>query len=185
MAAQKNRGGKAGRKLPARKSRLWLRDGLNILGGLLVGGLVVWLGQQFLGGKGVRKASDQTLRVVEDTVPRLKPFAERYLAVEEKREEAADPLAGLDLSQPLCAPEAVDVLQGEFRSLPPEAMPLVWDFTLKLHDAEVLRKLLREQQDNPDKLAGILSRGFLSLLYENSQLLPKIRWELKGAGAKP
>jgi len=183
MAAQKNKGGKAGKKPQGRKARLWVRDGLNILAGLLIGGLGVFLVSEYLQGREARQASAQAMRVFEESAPLLKSVAERYLAVEENRQEASRPLEGLELGRPLCSPEAMKSLQGEFRVLPPDALTLLWDYYLNLHDAELFRKLLREQQDDPDRVAEMMTRGFLQAAHENHLLLPKVRWELKGTSA--
>ena len=61
MAASKGKRRRTKKNTQGRKSRLWLRDLLNILGGLLAGALGFWIVQGVLGSRTAGEASQRVL----------------------------------------------------------------------------------------------------------------------------
>lgn len=185
MGARKAKKGKAGKKTqPSKKMPLWLRDLLNIVGGLLVGIVGFWLVQGYLEGRVARKASDKYLQGVQESAELIKPFAEKYLSVTEKKQKDSSPLEGLDLSGPVGSLETFRNVQKDFPALSPRTVAHLWEFSRNLYEAEILRKLIKEQKENPDQISILLSREFLRSLYEDSRLAPKLLWELKNPGSE-
>ncbi len=186
MAARKNKGGKSRKKTqaPARKSRLWLRDMLNILGGLLVGSMGVWLFQEFQENRAARAVARKYVKAVRETMPHLKPMAEQYLALSQGREGESLPEVELDAARPVCSLDPFRGLLYEVCDLPPDAVPPLLEFVRNLQKAEILRKLLEQQQQNPAELSRILSSQILVTVYDESRDAPNLFWKLKESAGR-
>ena len=180
MGARKAKKGKTGKKAKQKKKMpLWVRDLLNIAGGLIVGVVGFWVIQGYLESRETREASAKYLKEVQDYTELLKPFAEQYLAVVEGRQETSSPLQGLDISKSVGSMRTFRNVQKDFPVLPPRTVAQLWEFSRNLHEAELLRKLIEEQQENPDQISVVLAREFLRSLYDDSRLAPKLVWSLK------
>lgn len=183
MAANKGRKGKAKKSTPSRKSRLWLRDLLNILGGLLVGSLGLWIVQGYLDTRTAREACERYAGVIEGDLPVLKKASEGYEALSESKEGALQFLQGVDITGALYRVDAYRGIHQDFADLGDEARPLLLAFYLSLRDAELLRKMIIEQREHPEQMNQILAREFLRTLHEATQLAPRLLWAL-GANRK-
>jgi len=92
-------------------------------------------------------------------------------------------LEDLDLSRPVFPLEGFGQIDQELPLFSAAARPVFWEFYLYVHDAELMRRLIREAKENPAVFADVLARGFLRSTYESSHLVPKLLWELKASGA--
>ena len=186
MAAGKKKKGKAKGKPQGKKSRLWVRDLLNLVGGLLVGSIGLWLVLAYLDNRETDKAKEKYLVVIDDARTQLNPLAEKYLSLTEGNKEGnkegdIDVSEGkeLDISQPVFSLESVKALTPEVCALPEEAIPSFLEFYQNLQKAELLRKLLKEQQEGPAEFAQTLENQFLRSVYEDSRLASGLYWKLK------
>jgi hypothetical protein len=178
MAANKGKRGKAKKSTPSRKSRLWLRDLLNIVGGLLVGSCGLWIVQSYLDTRTAREVRERYGSAIQADLPVLREASEGYEALNENKQDASQALHGLDISGALYSIDAYKGIQEDFPDLDTEARPLLLAFYLSLRDAELLRKLIIEQREHPDEMPRILAREFLRALHEGTQLAPRLLWAL-------
>lgn len=174
MATSKGRKGRAKKNTSNRKSRLWLRDLLNLLGGLLVGAVGFWLVQEFLEGRSGGDASEKYRNAIQEDLPFLKHASEDYEALVEGQGEGPELLKGLDMTGALYGLDAYRGVHQDLSSLHVEARPLLLAFYLNLRDAELLRKLIVEQREHPEEMSQILTREFLRTLHEGRQLVPRL-----------
>jgi len=187
MASRKNKGGRSRGKTqaPSRKSRLWLRDLLNILGGLVLGVLGIWLFQQYQANRAAKAVARQYVDAVSATLDHLKPLAEQYVALSEGKQEGEPlPEAELDVRQPLCSLEPFRNVLREACALPPDIVPLLLEFARNLQKAEMLRKLLEQEQLDPTALPRTMSGQLLLTVYEESRSAPNLLWKLKERAGK-
>jgi hypothetical protein len=178
MARSKAKKGKTKKNTTSRKSRLWLRDLLNILGGLLVGAFGFWMVQEFLESRTKGDASQRYRAAIRQDLPLLRQASEEYEALMETKEDVQEALQGEDLTGALYRLEAYRTVHEDLPDLDAEARPLLLAHYLHLRDAELLRKLLVEQREHPQEMYQILSREFLRTLHEGSQLVPRLLWAL-------
>lgn len=181
MAARKNKAARTRKKAPApaRKSRLWVRDTLNILAGLLVGGMGVWLFQEYRDNRAARGVARKYLPVVQEIQPQLKPLADRYLALTQGREGEALPDAALDADRPVCSVDALRGVLQEACALPPDTASALLEFARNLQKADLLRKLLQQQEQDPDGFARALSNQLLLTVYDESRASNNLFWKLR------
>jgi hypothetical protein len=178
MAASKGKKGKAKKNKQSRKSRLWLRDLLNILGGLTVGAVGLWIVQEVLA---TRKAGDTSQRyrtVIQEDLPVLKQASGEYEALVESEGDVSDVLRGVDITGALYRLDSYKTVHDDLPGLNEEVRPLLLSFYLSLRDAELLRKLVVEQREHPEEMSQILAREFLRTLHEGAQLVPRLLWAL-------
>jgi hypothetical protein len=168
MAASKGKKGKKKKNTQGRKSRLWLRDLLNILGGLLVGALGFWIVQEVLADRTAQDASQRYRTVIQEDLPVL----------EQASEDVPEVLQGVDITVALYRLDAYKTVPDDLPGLEVEARPLLLSFYLNLRDAELLRKLIIEQREHPQEMSQILTREFLRTLDEGTQLVPRLLWAL-------
>ena len=178
MAANKGKKGKTKKNAQGRKSRLWLRDLANILGGLLVGAVGFWIVQEVLADRGARDAARRYRAVIQEDLSVLKKASEEYEALVENEEAVQAPLRGVDITGALYRMEPYRAIHEDLSGLDAEARPLLLSFYLSLRDAELLRKLVVEQREHPEEMSKILNREFLRTLHEGAQLVPKLLWAL-------
>jgi hypothetical protein len=178
MAANKGKKGKRKKNAQGRKSRLWLRDLLNILGGLLTGVIGFWIVQEVLAGRTTENASQRYRTVIQEDLPVLKQVSEGYEALVENEEDVPEALQGVDISGALYELDAYKTVHDDLPGLDAEARPLLLSFYLNLRDAELLRKLIVEQKEHPQEMSQILTREFLRTLHEGTQLVPRLLWAL-------
>ncbi len=178
MAASKAKKGKAKKNTTSRKSRLWVRDLLNLLGGLAVGAVGFWLVQAYLEGRTTGDASQRYRTAIQGDLPILKQASEEYEGLVESKQEALEVLRGVDLTGTLYGLDAYRMVHEDLPALDVEAQPLLLAFYLNLRDAELLRKLIVEQREHPEEMSQILSRQFLRTLHEGNQLVPRLLWAL-------
>jgi hypothetical protein len=174
MAASKGKKGRAKKNTQGRKSRLWLRDLLNILGGLLVGALGFWFVQEALADRKAGDASQRYRAVIQEDLPVLKRASEEYEALVENEEDVPEALQGEDITKALYRLDAYKTVHDDLPGLDAEAGPLLLSFYLNLRDAELLRKLVVEQREHPQEMSQILTREFLRTLHEGTQLVPRL-----------
>jgi hypothetical protein len=184
MAANKGKKGRKRKSTPTRKSRLWLRDLLNIVGGLLVGSVGLWVVQGYLEGRTGKEVSQKVRSVVQGDLPTLKQTSEGYEAVLEGKEDASEALQGVDVTGALYRLDAYNQAAEDLPCLNSEARSLFLAFYLSLRDAELLRKLIIEQRGHPEQMSQILSREFLRALREGTQIAPRLLWAL-GTNRQP
>lgn len=178
MAANKGKKGKTKKNAPGRKSRLWLRDLLNILGGLLAGALGLWIVQEVLADRTSGDASQRYRTLIQEDLPVLKQASEEYEALIENEENVPEALQGVDITGALYSLDAYKTVHDDLPDLDAEAGPLLLSFYLNLRDAEILRKLIVEQREHPQEMSQILNREFLRTLHEGTQLVPRLLWTL-------
>lgn len=178
MAANKGKKGKAKKSAPSRKSRLWLRDLLNIVGGLAVGSCGLWIVQGYLDTRTTKEVCQRYGSVIQGDLPVLKQASEGYEALNENKQDASQALQGVDITGALYSLDAYKRIQEDFPDLDAEARPLLLAFYLSLRDAELLRKLIIEQREHPEQMPQILAREFLRTLHEGTQLAPRLLWAL-------
>jgi len=186
MAARKNTGGKPRKKTqaPSRKNRLWVRDGLNLLAGLLLGALGLWLFEEYQENRAARAVARKYLPVVLEIQPELQPLSERYLELTQGQEGGAVPDVRLDADRPVCS---LDPLRGVVReacALPPETASALLEFARNLHKAEMLRKLLQEYQRDPGGLSRTLSNQLLVTVHDESRDSNTLCWKLRESAGK-
>jgi hypothetical protein len=178
MAASKGKKGKSKKNTQGRKPSLWLRDLLNILGGLLVGALGFWIVQEVLADRTAGDASRRYRTVIEEDLPVLNLASEEYEALVENEEDVPEAPRGVDITRALYGLDAYKTLHEDLPGLEAEARPLLLSFYLNLRDAELLRKLIVEQREHPQEMSQILTREFLRTLHEGAQLVPRLLWAL-------
>jgi hypothetical protein len=174
MAANKGRKRKTGKGAPGRKSRLWLRDLLNLLGGLLVGALGLWIVQEFLEGRAAGEASGRYRGAIEQDMPKLKLASQRYEALSEQSEAFPQSLEGLEAAGALYRIDAYEAIERDVQYLKAEVRPLLLGFSHRLREAELLRKLIIDQREHPEQMPQILAREFLKALDEGARLAPRL-----------
>ena len=178
MAASKGKKGRTKKNTQGRKSRLWLRDLLNILGGLLAGVLGFWIVQEVRVSRTTEDASQRYRTVIQEDLPVLKQASEEYEALVENEENVPEALHGVDITGALYRLDAYKTVHDDLPGLDAEARPLLLSFYLNLRDAELLRKLIVEQREHPQEMSQILTREFLRTLHEGTQLVPRLLWAL-------
>jgi len=178
MAANKAKKGKTRKSTTSRKSRLWLRDLLNILGGLLVGSVGLWIVQGYLDSRTAKEASQRVRSMVEGDLPTLKQASEGYEAILESKEDVSGALRDVDITEALYGLDAYKKVPEDLACLGADVRPLLLAFYLNLRDAELLRKLIIEQREYPEQMSQILTREFLRTLHEGTQLAPRLIWAL-------
>jgi len=174
MAANKGRKGKARKGTPSRKSRLWLRDLLNILGGLLAGAFGFWIVHEYLVSRTAKEVSQRYESVIRGDLSALKRTSERYEDLSEQQEDPSQALEGVDVNATLYSLDAYQGILEDFPDLDATVRPLLLAFYLSLRDAELLRKLVVEQREHPDQMPWILAREFLRTNHEGAQLVPRL-----------
>jgi hypothetical protein len=185
MAANKGKKGRTRKSTTSRKSRLWLRDLLNIVGGLLVGSFGLWIVQGYLEGRTAKEVSQRVRGVVQGDLPTLKQTSEGYEAIlESKEDDVSEALRGVELDGPLYGLDAYKRVPEDLPYLDTDERPLLLGFYLNLRDAELLRKLIIEQREHPEQMSQILAREFLRTLHEGTQLAPRLLWAL-GTNREP
>jgi|GEM_PF-1675668 len=178
MAANKGKKSKGKKNTQGRKSRLWLRDLLNILGGLLAGALGFWIVQEVLADRTEGDASQRYRTVIQEDLPVLKQASEEYEALVENEEDVREALQGMDITGALYRLDDYRTVHDDLPDLDAKARPLLLSFYLNLRDAELLRKLIVEQREHPEEMSQILTREFLRTLHEGTQLVPRLLWAL-------
>jgi hypothetical protein len=174
MASKKGKKSKTRKNTGSRKSRLWLRDLLNILGGLLVGALGVWIVQGYLQGRTEKGVAEQYRSVIQEDLLILQKAADGYGAPAADEQDAPGVVRGGNLSTALYKMDAYGTLDEDLPSLDADARPLLLAFYTNLRDAELLRKLIVEQQEHPEEMPRILAREFLRALHEGTELAPQL-----------
>ncbi len=188
MASRKNKVGKQKKKVqaPSRKPRLWVRDLLNLAGGVLLGALVLWLVLEYRESRTAKAAARTYVEAVSGTMGQLKPFADQYLELTQGREEEGDPLAEaeVDAARPVCSLEPFRNVFRDVCALPPDIVSPLLEFARNLQKAEMLRKLLEQQQQDPEAIARTLSGQLLQTVYEESRNAQPLLWKLKERAGK-
>ncbi len=184
MASNKARRDRARKSKTPRKSRLWLRDLLNILGGFLVGSVGLWIVQGLLDSRAAREVSERYRSTVQEYLPVLERTAGGYKAFDGNGKQPSGVPEGVDLSETLYRVDDYGRVEEDLPDLKKEVRPLLFSFYLNLRDAELLRKLIVEQRQHPDQMSGILAREFLRTLQEGTQTAPRLLWAL-GASREP
>jgi len=186
MAARKNKQVKVRKKpqAPGRKSRLWVRDTLNIVAGLLLGGLGVWLFQEYLESRETREVARRYLNVVHELQPQLKPLIEQYLELTEGKEDGVLPEVDLDTDRPVCSLNPFSGVLREACALPPETAAALLDLAQNLQRAEMLRKLLQQEAQDPGGLVRTLSNQLLQTVYDESRGLNNLIYQLRERAAR-
>jgi hypothetical protein len=185
MAGRKQRG-KSGKKTsrPSKKPPIWLRDLLNLLAGLLVGSLCVWLFQEYRENRAARVGARQYVEAVRETQPLLTPMADRYLALAGQPQGEGDPNQSLDVTHPVCSLDPYRDLLQEVCALPRETAALLLEFSRNLQKAEVLRKLLEQERQDPAGLSRTLEGQLLLTVYDESRRAPELLWKLRVSAGK-
>jgi hypothetical protein len=178
MAANKGKKGRTRKSTPSRKSRLWLRDLLNIVGGLLVGSFGLWIVQGYLESQTTKEVSQRVRSVLQGDLPILKQTSEGYEAILENEEDVSEALRGVDITRALYGLDAYRKVPEDLPCLHADARPLLLAFYLNLRDAELLRKLIIEQREHPEHMSQILTREFLRNLHEGTKIGPRLLWAL-------
>ena len=178
MAANKAKKGKTRKSPTSRKSRLWLRDLLNILAGLLVGSVGLWIVQGYLDGRTAKEVAQRVRSVVEGDLPALKQTSEGYEAFLESKEDVSGALRDVELTEALYGLDAYRKVPDDLACLDANVRPLLLTFYLNLRDAELFRKLIIEQREYPEQMSQILTREFLRTLHEGTQIAPRLIWAL-------
>ncbi len=178
MAASKGKKGKTKKGSPSRKSRLWLRDLLNILGGLLAGSVGFWIVHGYLVSRTAKGLSLRYENVIKGDLPALESASERYAYLAEQPVDPSEALEALDVNGSLCSLDAYRGIQDDFARLHGSARPLLLSFYLSLRDAELLRKLIVEQREHPEQMPRVLAREFVRTVQEGAQLAPRLLWVL-------
>lgn len=178
MAANKGKKGKGRKSPPSRKSRLWLRDLLNLLGGLLVGAAGIWVLQEFLESRAAGAAGARYRAAIQQDLPALDEASERYEALSEQAELDSQALEGLEIDVPLYGVDAYEGIRRDLPDLEASVRPELFAFYLHLRDAELLRKLIVDQREHPEQMPQILTREFLRTLHEGSLIAPRLLWAL-------
>jgi len=179
MAARKNRRSKSKKQPVAKKSPLWLRDLLNIAGGLLVGSLGLWLVQEYLENREADRIALKYGTAVLESLPLLRPAAELSLAGAGDETGPADPAETLERTRALPSPDPFRGLPHEVCSLAPESVPAILAFVQEMQKAELLRKILEQQQTAAAQVPGTLSRELLRSVSAEAQLGSELVWKLK------
>jgi len=175
----KNRGGKSQKGFP-----LWMRDLLNILGGLVLGALGAWILQNYLDGREAKAVCIRFAEDVERAVPSLKPFVGRSLSLSEGRTQEAEVLQGMDIDRPAHPLDVYRNLMVDLPALHKRGLVNLIRFYENMDRAELYRKLLLEQQEHPEQMPAILSREFLRALEEGSEMAPRVLLEIRPRGKK-
>ena len=178
MAADKGKKGKAKKNSQGRKSRIWIRDLLNILGGLLAGAAGFWIVQEVLTARTTEDASQRYRTAIQEALPALKQASEEYEALVENGEDVPEALRGVDITGALYGLDAYKKVHDDLPGLEAEARPLLLSFYLNLRDGELMRKLIVEQREHPEEMSQILTREFLRTLHEGTLLVPRLLWAL-------
>jgi len=187
MASRKNKAGKHQKKpqAPSRKPRLWLRDLLNLVGGALVGALVLWLVLEYQESRAAKAAARIYAEAVSETVGQLRPLADQYLELTQGRDEGeALAEAEVDAARPVGSLEPFRNVFRDACALPPDIVPPLLEFARNLHKAEMLRKLLEQQQEDPEAMSRTLAGQLLQTVYEESRNAQPLLWKLKERAGK-
>lgn len=169
MASAKARKGRPSGTGQRKKSPLWLRDLLNILGGLFAGAALVWVVQGYLETQEARGAAKRFFEDVEQAQRALKPFAERAVAVLDGSQAALEALNGLDAGGPVHSLDMFRNFMGDLPLLRDRGFVELLRFYGGLDRAELYRKLLVEHRERPDQVPAVLAREFLRALQESSE----------------
>lgn len=188
MSSRKNKALKQKKKTqaPSRKPRLWVRDLGNLLGGLLLGALGFWLVQEYQDSRAGKNAARKYVEAVSETVAELKPAADQYVELTQGREDEGDVLAEaeLDAGRPLCSLEPFRDLYRDACALPRDIVPPLLEFARNLQKAEMLRKILEQQQRDPEALSRTLAGQLLQAAFEESRSAQNLLWKLKERAGK-
>jgi hypothetical protein len=179
MGTSKTKKGKPRGGTPQKRTPLWVRDLMNILGGLVVGALVAWIVQSYLDGREAKGVSIRFAEDVERAGSSLKPFAERSLALSEGRYEGSDSLQGLDIAGPVHPLDLYRSSKADLPALHQRGLVDLLRFYESMDKAELYRKLLLEQREHPDQMPAILSREFLRALEEGAEMTSRVLWEIR------
>lgn len=178
MASTKARKGRSRGTGQRKRSPLWLRDLLNLLGGLIAGATLVWVVQGYLETREARAAAKRFFEDVEQAQTAMKPFAERAVAVLEGSQEALEAVNGLEAGVPV---HPLDRFRSSMEDLPllrDRGFSDLLRFYAGLDKAELYRKLLVEQRERPDQVPALLAREFLRALQESFQGSQRLLKEL-------
>jgi hypothetical protein len=178
MATKKGKKGRTPKKSGNRKSRLWLRDLLNILGGLLVGALGVWILQGYLQGRAEAGVGQRYRMAIQQDLPILEKASDGYEAMAANEKEGAGAIQDVDVSAALYGIDVYERIDEDLPNLDADARSLLLAFYINLRDAELLRKLIVEQREHPEEMSEILTREFLRTLHEARELAPRLQWTL-------
>ncbi len=184
MASAKVRKGKSRGTGQRKRSPLWLRDLLNILGGLLAGATLVWVVQGYLETREARAVAKRFFEDIEQAQTALKPFAERAVAVLEGSQGALEALNGLDAVEPVHSLDMFRSSMGDLPLLRDRGFVDLLRFYGGLDRAELYRKLLVEQKERPDQVPAVLAREFLRALQESSLGSQRLLRELRPEGKR-
>ncbi len=182
MAAKKNKKKKVRKKEQEPKSRLWLRDLVSISLGFVFAVIVIYLPIACMDRKDAQKVLQQYSEIVNEDSSGFNDFAERYLSTTENNKDFLTALEGVDISRPVWPMDTYNALNKDLHKLKPHVISSVLDYYQNLRDAEMLRRCIVEQQNNPQEIEKILIREFLRTLYEGSQLIPSLLYELEEGG---
>jgi hypothetical protein len=168
-----------------KKSPLWVRDILNLIGGAVVGGLTVFIVSSYLSGRATKETSQLFTEDLKKAIPALSPMVERYLEVTDgKKKDAKDLLEGMDLSKPVHPLDLYRDSSNRLGSLDKTCLVRLLEFYRNLDEAELYRKLILKDQQRPDQIVLLMQREFLRALYESSQLTSHLFWDLKADRGK-
>lgn len=184
MASAKARRGKLRGSGQRKKSPLWLRDLLNILGGLFAGASLVWVAQGYLETREARAAAKRFFEDVDQAQRALKPFTERASAVLEGSQAVSEALNGLDAAEPVHSLDMFRDSMGDLPLLRDRGFVDLLRFYSGLDRAELYRKLLVEQKERPDQVPVVLAREFLRALQESFQGSQRLLRELRPDGKR-
>ncbi len=182
MAAKKTKKRKSRKNTADKKSPLWVRDLVNIIIGVVGTLLVVFLVQAHMDRKEVKKVSEKYFDALNKNLSDFSIFAERYLSITENKQDIFTALQGVDISQPICAMDTYASINKDLYKLKPHIIKSMLDYYHGLRNVELLRKCIVEQQNNPQEIDKILIREFLRTVYDGSQLIPTLLFELKDSG---
>jgi len=158
---------------------------LNILGGLTVGIVGFWAIQSYMQGKEMKQASQKVLTIVEKkAIPVLKPFEEKYDGIKGDGNAVTEVVQGIDTSKPICPVGLFADYREYLPDLYPRTIVIFADLMENLQQAELLRKLLDEQQKNPELIHEMIERELLRSLYEGYRLSNRIVWNIKEGGGE-
>ena len=178
MASKKAKKSRTRKNTASRKSRLWLRDLLNILGGLTVGALGVLMVQGYLADRSEKGVSERYQSAVREELRNLENASSGYEAMDADEQDPSGAIRGVDLTVALYRLDAYGTLHEDLSDLDSDAGPLLLSFYINLRDAELLRKLVIENREHPEQMSQILSREFLRTLQEATELAPRLLWAL-------